>query len=447
MVYEIIKELENTPGLNDKQAILERNVDNRLLRQFFFMALNPHMMFGIKKIPEYQSSAEIVTLGEAMQELYKLVNREVTGNAAVRHLQGILSELDDGDQEVIERIIKKEPDCKVSYKIVNKVWKKLIPVTPYMRCASSNEKNYARINYPACVQKKANGMFLNILHLDGDIELQTRNGKPVELFDNLDDEIIVPDHRCRHFVIIGEALVLEENGEIMERKKGNGLLNKAIQGTITKDVAARVVIDVWDVIPYDEWLKGIDNTPYKCRLEFLEEITRESNKIQIIETKKVDSFEEAYKYFKLMIDDGEEGAVLKNFDGIWKDHTSPNQVKMKVKDPADLICVGTYPHKKHADWIGGLNLESSDGIIKVNTGSGLTHVSDDPNVIPDRLQPPSYFIGNIVELEYNEITEDKKTKQKSLFLPIYQCVRFDKSEADSYETILERSSYNKKKGK
>ena len=140
-----------------------------------------------------------------------------------------------------------------------------------------------------------------------------------------------------------------------------------------------------------------------------------------------------------MIDNVEEGAVLKNLDGIWKDHTSPNQVKMKVKDPADLLCVGTYPHKKKPHWIGGLNLESSDGIIKVNTGSGMT---DD-----DRALLPECYIDEIIELEYNEITEDKRTKQKSLFLPIYVGIRKDKDVADSYELILERSRYNKKKEK
>jgi len=120
---------------------------------------------------------------------------------------------------------------------------------------------------------------------------------------------------------------------------------------------------------------------------------------------------------------------------------------MKVKDPADLLCVGTYPFKQSSvkrgkktvdssNWIGGLILESSDGIIKVRSGSGL---SDE-----DRKKDPSEYIGKIVELEYNEITDDKSTGQKSLFLPIFVEVRNNKDEADDYETILERSTYVKK---
>ena len=81
------------------------------------------------------------------------------------------------------------------------------------------------------------------------------------------------------------------------------------------------------------------------------------------------------------------------------------------------------------------NLQSAEGIIKVNSGSGLTD--------EDRNRDPSYFINNIIEMEYNDITDDKKTGQKSMFLPIYIAVRHDKDEADSYELILERSTQKK----
>ena len=75
---------------------------------------------------------------------------------------------------------------------------------------------------------------------------------------------------------------------------------------------------------------------------------------------------------------------------------------------------------------------SSDGIIKVKTGSGLSEA--------DRKKDPNEYIGKIIELEYNEITEDKSTGQKSLFLPIFVDVRTDKDKADDYQTILERST-------
>ena len=454
MVYKIIKELEAESSKNAKLEILKANVDNRMLRQFFLMALNPHMNFGIKKIPEYTPARYGdgfeggSLLGESMADLYKLHNRELTGNAAIDFLKNLLEFLSPEHADLIERIIRKKANCGVSYKTINKVWKKLIPAIGYMRCASANDKNYARINYPAIVNKKANGLFLNVIVRNGEVEVETRNGKALTLYGELDEVAeLVPN---RDFVLHGEGLVLDRGSDsgFLDRQTGNGIINKAIQGTISKEEAAFIVIECWDLVKYDDWVAGKSDVTYDKRFDMLTRsiFFAKPKKLAIIENRTVMNFGQAAKFYNEMLQRGEEGAVLKNLNGLWKNHTSPNQVKMKIKDPADLLCVGTYAHSKTSikrgsktidtsKWIGGLNLESADGIIKVNTGSGL----DDA----DRAKDPSEYIGKIIELEYNEITYDKSTGQKSLFLPIFQGIRVDKDEADNYETILERSTYTR----
>jgi ATP-dependent DNA ligase len=286
------------------------------------------------------------------------------------------------------------------------------------------------------------------------VRVESRNGKELELHGCLDESALnlLQD---RDFVLHGEGLVLAENASklqapanlFLDRKTGNGIINKAIQGTISKEEASRIVVECWDIVKYDHWVEGKSDVTYDKRFSMLQGMISiaKPTRLMKIESKTVMNFGEAAKYYNELLARGEEGAVLKNLNGIWKNHTSPNQVKMKVKDPADLLCVGTYAHSKTSikrgsktidtsKWIGGLNLESADGVIKVNTGSGL----DDA----DRAKDPSHYIGKIIEIEYNEITDDKSTGQKSLFLPIYQGVRHDKGEADDYETILERSTYN-----
>ena len=303
------------------------------------------------------------------------------------------------------------------------------------------DKNYNRINYPAIVQKKANGVFLNVIVRNGTVEVQSRNGKVLELHGCLDHLATFGIGHFRDFVLHGEGLVLKAGRKIdddtspfEDRKTGNGIINKAIQGTISIEEARNIVIEVWDIIPYDAWIKGECNITYEIRWNILRGIliNNKIDKLVVIESKTVFDFSQAAKFYNEMLAKGEEGAVLKNLNGIWKNHTSPDQVKMKVKDPADLLCVGTTPHLKKEGWIGALVLESSDGIIKVKTGSGLSEA--------DRKKDPNEYIGKIIELEYNEITEDKSTGQKSLFLPIFVDVRTDKDKADDYQTILERST-------
>jgi hypothetical protein len=440
--YGIIKKLEQTAKTNKKLEILKGNKDNEDLRQFFYMALEPSVTFGIKKIPDFERSVKLFSFDEAMMELYKFSSRELTGNAAIEHLAHVLANSSFEAGDLLIRIIKKDPGCKVAGSSVNKVWDKCITKTPYMRCSTDD----SGIDYPAFAQEKANGVFVNAMNETRLIKFISRNGKEMFMHGYLEDEMKALSSK-NNWVVLGEGLVMDEDGiHFLDRKTGNGIMNKAIKGTMSEDEASRVVLAVWDIIPLEAWKEGKCDFPYHMRYEKLERMVDRMqdegfDKIMMIDTVEIENLEQAEDFFEQKIEEKKEGAVLKNKNGFWKNTSSgtKDQVKMKLKDPADLICVGTIPHTKNPVWIGSLVLESSDGIIKVSTGSGLTE--------GDRQEFPEHYIGKIIEMEYNEITEDKKTKQKSLYLPIYKGIRYDKDEADDYPNILERAEANRKKAK
>ena len=48
-----------------------------------------------------------------------------------------------------------------------------------------------------------------------------------------------------------------------------------------------------------------------------------------------------------------------------------------------------------------------------------------------RKMDPDEFIGKIISVKYNEKIKDKNSEHWSLFLPIFQELRLDKSEADN----------------
>jgi hypothetical protein len=121
--------------------------------------------------------------------------------------------------------------------------------------------------------------------------------------------------------------------------------------------------------------------------------------------------------------EGEEGLVLKDPRGPWEDKRVKHQVKMKAELEADLRVTGVVPGTgKYKGKIGSLMVESVDGGVKSAVGTGL----DDE----ERSCDPSIFIGQIVSVKYNALIEDKKTGQKSLFLPVFVEIRDDKKEAD-----------------
>lgn len=459
-IYDIVRKIEATSGKNDKLAILKENASNADLKEFFYLALEPTVIFHMKKIPAYEDGLVLNTLMDATYELVnKIASRELTGDAAKCFVADLLSSLTIREAELLERIIKKDARCGVSEKTINKVWKGLCTEKLYMRCASFTAENLNRITYKALCQLKADGLFMNIIlkPLQGQVNFLSRNMKPMNFHGHLDYEVLNMEiNGDIDTVIHGEGLVMNEEGTaFLPRKAGNAIITKAIEGKkgISEEEASRIYLKVWDMMPLAEWRKKKCDFPYELRLRALEAaLPTDQPKLKIIPTKMVNSLDEAYEFFNEQLAKGREGCILKNLNGIWKSTTSGNKdcVKMKKKDPADLICTGTYAHKQEyimrgkekiitKHWIGGLNLESSDGKIVVNSGSGL----DDE----DRQRSPVYYVGKIIEVEYNEIITSKTKDTMSLFLPIIKEVREDKDEADSYELILERSKANKNKAK
>jgi hypothetical protein len=116
--------------------------------------------------------------------------------------------------------------------------------------------------------------------------------------------------------------------------------------------------------------------------------------------------------------------ILKDPKGPWEDKRVKHQVKMKAELEADLRVTGFLPGTgKYEGKIGSLLVESADGKVKSAVGTGL----DDE----ERSCAPSVFIGQIVAVKYNALIDDKKTGQKSLFLPVFVEIREDKKVADT----------------
>jgi DNA ligase-1 len=146
--------------------------------------------------------------------------------------------------------------------------------------------------------------------------------------------------------------------------------------------------------------------------------------VNILPALPVDNYEQCEEIFQSALDDGEEGIIVKNGDSPWEDKRSKFQVKMKAELEADLLVEQiTYGTGKYETMIGSLQCTTKDGSLKVNVGSGL---SDE-----QRGMMPSEFIGKIVSVKYNEKIKDKNSEHWSLFLPIFQELRLDKTEADN----------------
>jgi hypothetical protein len=416
---------------NFKIEQLEKHSDNETLREVVRLALDPFTNFYIRKIPQYsfvgEDSEHQTSLEMALENLYYLSSREVTGNGAIAHLGAILSGLEPDDAKVIERIIQKDLKCGVQVSTANAVWGGLIKEYPVMLCSPFEQKLVDKIKFPAFVQLKMDGMRFNAIVRDGKVEYRSRNGKEIQLLGNLDADFVkmAGGVDC---VFDGELLVVDGD-TILDRQTGNGILNKANKGTISEAEAKMVRATVWDVIPYIYFVDGECPTPYGTRFSSLEMLVKKNpSKVSLVKSWEVDNYETAQALFEEMLQRGEEGIILKDKNGIWEDKRSKGQIKFKGELECDLKIVAVEEGTgKYAGMLGAILCESSDGVIKVSVGSGFT----------DQQRKDLWgknIVDKVAAIKYNMRIKNK-SGEESLFLPIVLEVRDDKEDADSSKSI------------
>ena len=425
-INTFLNDLASNASRNYKIEQLQKNVDNEVLRNVVRLALDPFTQFYQRKIPKYTATGG-GCLVKAIDDLYDLSSRSVTGNAAIQRLTEILSGLDSCNAKVIERIIQKDLKCGVQVSTANAVWAGLIREYPVMLCSPFEQKLVDKINYPAYAQLKMDGMRFNAIVRDGKCEFRSRNGKEILLLGNLEQEFIALAGSV-DCVFDGELLVMFDGDyQFADRQTGNGILNKANKGTISEKEASQVHATVWDVIPYVMFETGYCATPYSKRFSSLEILVNKQSsknkKIWLVTSDIVQNLDEAQVLFEGYLEKGLEGIILKDGSGDWEDRRAKHQIKFKGELECDLKIVAVEEGKGKAEgMLGAIVCESADGVVKVSVGSGFSD-----------LQRKQYWAENLVDrivaIKYNSRITNKQGEE-SLFLPVFIELRDDKDIAD-----------------
>jgi ATP-dependent DNA ligase len=433
-IYNIFEQLASDNSRLAKEAILIKHKGNTTLQRVFYLALDPFQQFYIRKIPEYTPAKTLsITLDKALDDLDALNKRVVTGNAAIAYLKNVLEVLTKNDAKIIERIIAKDLRCGVSEATANKIWPKLISTYPVMLASGYDQKLVDKIKFPAYVQLKLDGMRFNAIVRGQTVEFRSRNGREI-LIPN--KSFAVPfikmaDHYKQDMVFDGELLIADYAGKPVNRQTGNGILSKAIKGTMSDTEALQVMATLWDAISYESFKAGIDKEPYNIRMaklsnamEDMKTVNAQLGKyVALVWTEQVNDLYTAKRIFEKFLSEGQEGTILKSKDGIWEDKRSKEQIKFKGELECDLRVVdweeGTGKNKGR---LGALVCESEDGAIRVNVGSGYTD--------EQRNAYTKTVIGKVATVKYNARIQDRGGNVESLFLPVFIELREDKDIAD-----------------
>lgn len=459
IILEIIKELRADNSLKYKKEVLARYSDYEPFKEFLIRVYNPRINYYMRKIPDVISyGMKEQDLSGLRDVLNVLSGRMATGAEAINYVRNFLLEANQTIRELFELAIGRDIRAGVGVGIINEVYKDLIEEIPYCRCGKLDEKTLERFDSMPegfLAQAKLDGVCNYIIKEGNEVYMLTRAGTAWSS-DSLKEDMV----KCSDGVYIGEGLIYKD-GKPLDRKTGNGLINKFIkrestlesleaklakakpnskqEGNITFEIVDKqeefAEIDknlhfvIWDSLTLEEFEEGLSTRPYTERFGEAIKATFMTTKLKPVPSYRVYSMKEAQAIADEYISEGGEGAIVKKLDTIWKDGTSKDMVKIKAVLDADLLCVDVEEGSgKYKGKVGALVLETVCGKLRVKVGTGLTDL--------DRAKPFDYYIGKVIEIQYNEFIKSKSKSTDSLFLPRFIEVREDKNTATSYEEIV-----------
>ncbi len=187
-----------------------------------------------------------------------------------------------------------------------------------------------------------------------------------------------------------------------ERIAGKGKLGDRVRcnlrGPKDNQTSTKHSYIFFDYLTLDEADRGYSTTDYLDRMTYLM-VHSGMHGDYIAKVKILSNRVDMYTHLRNVVNDGYEGIMLMAHDWKWKDTKSRtiDFCKLKSRRTADLVCININEGEgKYEGMIGSLILQDSSG-RQVSVGSGLND--------EDRSRPPMYFMGSVVEIEFEQIIE------------------------------------------
>lgn len=438
--YEYIKELEETPGRLDKEAILAQALKDGCVELFVGarMAYDSKITFGIKQIPKrpddlVDADSEYNWIQFELVATH-LATRQITGNAARDTVLGMaVMSTNDQWEHWYSRILLKDLKCGVTEKTINKVLKEakrkdlMIPVFSCQLAQDGVEHPHRLVGKKMLDMKLDGVRLLSIVYPDGRVDQFSRNGKEMLNFTKICGQLSTVAH------MFSEPMVLD--GEIMGQTFQDLMKQARRKSNVNTDDS---VLNLFDIIPLSEFVAGKSKKKQEDRTDDLnrwyEEAAFHCPNVSLVETHDVDldtvEGQELFKKLKQRAAQLKlEGVMVKDPDALYETKRSYAWLKVKPFISVSLKIVGMELGKadgKNANRLGAFFCEGWDDnkFIRTNVGGGFTEAQRE-----DFWNRRHELIGMIVEVEADAITKSQDGDFYSLRFPVFKTFRgFEKDE-------------------
>ena len=261
-----------------------------------------------------------------------------------------------------------------------------------------------KLSFPILAQIKYDGNYVTV-RVEGDSITFTTSGglnythtdDAPKMFETVQDGVYIAER-------------IWEEGKLGDRNKCN------LRGPKSAQTSTGHAYVVHDYLTLEEYDKGKAKAKYFDRLQIVSEELKDSDYGYLL-GEWIHNEDQLNDLLRAVTGDGYEGLMLKKPEWKWKHTTSRTMdvIKVKKRPTVDLECVDWKPGTgKYTNMLGSLKFRDSEG-REVWVGSGL----DDS----DRAIDPMYFIGNVFEIEYEQIVD-------TYIQPTIVCMRSDKNLED-----------------
>lgn len=376
--WEVIKQLQNTPGRLDKESILRDNLSVDL-KKGLALAYDPFITFNIKQLPKWSSQVSSDMLDDDFDVFddfkvlaTSLSSRLVTGNAAKDAVRSFTSKCTHDQWEYwFKRILAKDMKCGVLVTTWNKITDDPVFVFECQLATDTPPEDVNEVLSMSDVflEPKFDGVrALTFVYPDGNVQIFSRNGKQLDNFTLIEQEMSQ--------LKVAEPMVFD--GEMMSAnfQKLMTQINRK-QNVDTSDS----IYYVFDCLTKQEFVDR------KCTKTLAERKTRVVEIIGNINSRVVEvspyfqiktgSLNSTRNLFDELVNQGYEGMMIKPSQGRYMFKRSKDWLKMKPFIDVTLEIIGFElgkPDSRFNKTLGNLVCEGTDKSrhIKVDVGGGFS---------------------------------------------------------------------------
>lgn len=427
--YSVIKLLRETSSSNAKASILKQYKDTPHLQDLLYYTYNKDLKYKITLKAISKAEVGNIKSGESPFELASDLAMCNIDNATRNRVATYLANIpNEKCRELVLGMLLKDLGIHMTAKSINKVIPNLIPEFK-VALANPIAKAKLKIGEQVTVTQKLNGI-RGVYCMGG---FKSRQGKDIDGFDNIKAEIedLFKYMNWSNMVLDGE-LVRIKTDDIDDEDNFRLTTSIVNSKSRTKDEEEQIEFVIFDLLPYDEFVKGESTLTYSKRSEILEEIDMYLESMNFSYLRTVPCYFEG-GYDPYIINNilrqtdaiGLEGVMI-NRDATYKCKRSNDILKVKSFFYNDLRCLEVYEGEGEFEGtLGGIVVNYKG--FKVKAGSGFTQEQREYY-----WTHPEEIVGRIVCIKCKGESKNKNNSDLSMNFPIFNGVRLDKEE-ESYE--------------